>query len=144
MKEVRSVLGLASFYRRLVPNFAQLAKPLSELLRKDAPFDWSERQQATFEALKTAHCSEQVLAYPNFGSQFILTTDASKVAVAAILSQVHDGIERPISFASRQMNKTEQKYSASETEMLAVTWALATSAVTCTGSVSCYESTMRR
>jgi hypothetical protein len=119
VKELRQFLGLASFYRRLVPNFAQIAKPMSELLRKDAPFDWSDRQQAAFEALKTALCSEQVLAYPKFGSQFILTTDASKVAVAAILSQVQDGIERPISFASRQMNKAEQIYSASEAEMLA-------------------------
>jgi hypothetical protein len=122
VKEIRSFLGLASFYRRLVPKFAQTAKPLSELLRSDAPFIWSQRQQAAFEALKCLLCSEHVLAYPDFNSQFILTTDASKVAVAAILSQVQDGIERPISYASRQMNKAEQNYSASEAEMLAVTW----------------------
>ena len=78
VKEVRSFLGLASFYRRLVPNFAQIAKPLTGLLRKDARFVWAEQQQAAFEALKIALCSEQVLAYPNFDSQFILTTDASK------------------------------------------------------------------
>ena len=87
VKEVRSFLGLASFYRRLVPNIAQIAKPMTGLLRKDARFVWAEQQQAAFEALKTALCSEQVLAYPNFDSQFILTTDASKTAVAAILSQ---------------------------------------------------------
>jgi hypothetical protein len=68
-------------------------------------------------------CSEQVLAYPDFNSQFILTTDASKVAIAAILSQVQDGVERPISYASRQMNRAEQNYTASEAEMLAKTWA---------------------
>jgi len=101
VKEVRSFLGLASFYRRLVPQFAHIAKPMSELLRKDTPFVWTERQQSAFEALKSALCSEQVLAYPNFDSQFILTTDASKTAVAAILSQIKDGVERPISFASR-------------------------------------------
>lgn len=67
-------------------------------------------------------CSEQVLAYPDFNTQFILTTDASKVAVAAILSQVQDGMECPIAFASQQMNKAEQNYAASEAEMLAVTW----------------------
>ena len=96
---------------------------MSELLRKDAPFVWSERRQTAFEKLKQILCSEQVLAYPNFDSQFILTTDASKVAVAAILYQVQDGVERPISFASRQMNPTEQLYSVSEAELLAVTWA---------------------
>jgi len=63
------------------------------------------------------------LAYPNFDLPFILPTDASKVAVAAILSQEQDGIERPIAYASRQMNKVEQAYSASESEMLALVWA---------------------
>jgi len=52
-----------------------------------------------------------------------LTTDASKVAVAAILSRVQDGVERPISYASRKMNKAEQNYSATETETCAVQWA---------------------
>ena len=118
---MRSFLALASFYMRLVPNFDQIAKPMTGLLRKDTRFVWSERQQTAFEALTCALCSEQFLAYPNFDSPFILTTDASKIAVAAILSQVHDGVERPISYASRQMNSTEQNYSASEAEMLAVT-----------------------
>ena len=115
---MRSFLGLVSSYRRLVPKFAQIAKPMSELLRKDAPFLWSERQQSAFETLKESLCSEQVLAYPNFDSQFILTIDSSKIAVAAVLSQVQDGVERPISFASHQMNAAEQNYSASEAEML--------------------------
>ena len=123
VKEVRSFLGLASFYRRLVPEFARLAKPLTELLRKDVQFKWNELRQSAFVNLKTVLCSEQVLAYPNFREPFILTTDASKVAVAAILSQVQDGVERPVSYASRQMNKAEQNYSASEAEMCAVQWA---------------------
>jgi tRNA(Ser,Leu) C12 N-acetylase TAN1 len=122
-KDVRSFLGLASFYRRLVPKFAEIAKPLTELLKKDAHFKWENRQQAAFEQLKDILCSEKVLAYPDFSKQFILTTDASRVGVAAILSQVQDGIERPICFASRQMNRAEQNYSSSESEMLAVLWA---------------------
>jgi hypothetical protein len=77
-------------------------------------FLWSERQQSAFSDLKSVLCSNQVLAYPNFKDSFILTTDASKVAVAAILSQVQNGVERHVSYASRQMNKAEQNYSASE------------------------------
>ena len=96
---------------------------MTGLLRKDARFVWAEQQQPAFEALKTALCSEQVLAYPNFDSQFIPNTDASKTAVAAILSQIQDGVECPISFASRQLNSAESRYSASEFEMLAVSWA---------------------
>ena len=96
VREVRSFWGLASFYRRLVPKFAQVAKPMSDLLLKDAPFVLSERQQTAFEKLKQVLCSEQVLVYPKFDSQFILTSDASKVTVAAILSQVQDGLESPL------------------------------------------------
>jgi len=121
-EEVRLFLGLASFYRRLVPNFAQIAKPRTELLRKDVPFTWTECQQSAFEDLKTALFPAQVLAYPDFGSQFILRTEASKFAVAAILSQVEDGVERPISYASRHFNSMKHNYSASEAKMLAVTW----------------------
>ena len=123
VKEVRSFLGLASFYRRLVPQFAQIAKPLTELLRKDAQFKWNEPQQSAFVNLKTVLCSDRVLAYPDFREPFIVTTDASKVALAAVLSPVQDGVERPVSFASRQTNKAEQNYSASEAEMCAVLWA---------------------
>jgi len=116
-------LGLASFYRRLVPQYAQIAKPLTQLLRKKFQFRCSELQQSAFVNLKAALCTEQVLAYPKFKENFILTTDASEVAVAVILSQVQDGVERPISYASRQMNNVKQNYSASETEMCEVTWA---------------------
>jgi hypothetical protein len=86
-------------------------------------FSWGERHQKAFESLKGELCSDRILAYPDFDEQFILTTDASKVAVGAILSQVLDGVERPIAYASRQMNKAERNYSASEAEMLALIWA---------------------
>jgi len=96
VKDVRSYLGLVSFYRRQIPKFAEIAKPLTELKRKNVQLRREGRQQAAFEKLKETLSSDQVLAYPDFKSQFILTTDASKVAVAAILSQVQNGVERPI------------------------------------------------
>jgi hypothetical protein len=64
-----------------------------------------------------------VLAYPDFSQPFILTTDASKVAVAAVLSQFQDGVERPLAYVSRQLSKPEQAYSSSKLEMLALVWA---------------------
>ena len=64
-----------------------------------------------------------MLAFPDFKVPFILTTDASCIGLGAVLSQVQEGIERPISFASRQLNKGERVYSASELETLAVVWA---------------------
>ena len=64
-----------------------------------------------------------MLAFPDFKIPFILTTDASTVGLSAVLSQVKEGTERPISFASRQLNKAERAYSVSELETLAVPWA---------------------
>ena len=101
VKEVRAFLGLASFYRRLVPNFAEVAKSLIILTRKNQEFIWGVSQQQAFPSLKNKLCKTPVLAYPNFKLPFILTTDASNIAVAAILSRVQNGVERPISFSSR-------------------------------------------
>ena len=113
VRDVRSFLGLASFYRRLVPNFAELAKPLTSVTRKDHNFTLGPSQQKAFENLKERLCTTPVLAYPDFSQPFILTADASKVAVAAILSQVKDGMERPTAYASRQMNKAVEACAAS-------------------------------
>jgi len=75
-------------------------------------------QQEDFHALNLKLCITPVLAYPNFDLPFLLTTDLSKVAVADILSQVQDGLDSPVAFASRQLNKAEHAYVASETELL--------------------------
>jgi hypothetical protein len=118
VRDVRAFLGLASFYRRLVPNFSAIAKPLTELTRKDRQFVWGLCQQKAFEEMKDRLCTTPVLANPNFDLPFILTTDASKVSVAAIMSQVQDSEEKPLSNGSRQLNKADQAYSASEAGML--------------------------
>ena len=123
VRDVRAYLGLASFYRRLIQDFAAVAKPLTELTKKDRQFIWGQSQQTAFEIIKDKLCTAPVLAYPNFDLPFILTTDASKVAVAAVLFQMQNGVERPIAYASRQINKAEQSYSASKAEMLAIVWA---------------------
>ena len=122
-KDVRVFLRLASFYRRLVSKFAESAKPLTKLTRKGQEFNWGPSQQEAFDKLKAKLCTTPVLGYPNFDLPFILTTDASKVAIAAILSQVQNGLERPVAYASRQLNKPEQAYSALEAELLALVWA---------------------
>ena len=120
VRDVTAILGLESFYRKLVPNFAQITKPLTTLTRKDQKFEWGPSQKEVFEGLKNKLYTTPVLAYPNFELPFILTVDASKLSVAAFLSQVQDAVERPIAYASRQLNRAEQSYSASESEMLAL------------------------
>ena len=100
-----------------------MAKSLKILTRKNQEFVWGASQQQAFQSLKDKLCTTPVLAYPNFKLPFILTTDASNIAVAAILSRVQNEVERPISFCSRQLNSAERSYSAFESEMLALVWA---------------------
>jgi hypothetical protein len=83
--------------------------------------------------LKSKLSNTPALAFPDFRVPFILTTDASTVGLGAVLSQVQEGIDRPILFASRQFNKAERAYSASELETLAVVWATKYLSVICMG-----------
>ena len=96
VKDLRSFLGLASLYRRLVPMFGEIAKPLTLLTRKDQPSTWGPSQQEAFRKLKEKLCTTPVLTFPVFSSPFILTTDASKTVLDAIFSQFQKGEERPI------------------------------------------------
>jgi len=72
VKDVRAYLGLTSFYWRIVPNFASIAKPLTTLNRKNQEFIWGPSQQENFENVKSMLCSTPVLAYPNFKLPYIL------------------------------------------------------------------------
>jgi hypothetical protein len=73
VRDVRSFLGLASYYRLFMENFAALSKPLTHLTRKGTKICWSEPQQTSFDALKEALTSEEVLAHPEFDKTFILS-----------------------------------------------------------------------
>jgi len=76
-RELKGFLGLAGYYRRFVPNFSRIAKPLTELLKKDTPYVWSDKTDEAFTSLKTALTTEPLLQYPDFSKPSILTTDAS-------------------------------------------------------------------
>ncbi|CAI5640726.1 unnamed protein product [Oreochromis niloticus] len=92
--ELRSFLGLASYYRRFVKDFATVASPLHQLTNKGQRFGWTEDCAAAFEQLKTALVSAPVLAYPDPSQPFLLDTDASNVGVGAVLSQRGEAEER--------------------------------------------------
>ena len=87
VKALRSFLGLASYYRKFVPNFATMAGPLHSLTKKDAMVVWSAQCQQAFEQLKSLLTSAPVLAFPNFANTFILETDASGTGLGAVLAQ---------------------------------------------------------
>ena len=124
LTELKAFLGLANYYRRFIPGFATMANPLYTMLKKDAPFEWAQARVQAFEALKTALVSAPCLHAPNHRLPFILQTDASGVGISGVLSQNVDGEEHPVGYVSRQLNKAERNYTATEWECLAVVWSI--------------------
>jgi hypothetical protein len=118
--QVRSFIGLCIYYRRFVPRFSQLAKPLLLLTEKDAVFEWTEQCNQAFQTLKDLLTKAPVLAYPDFDKPLILDTDSSDVAIGATLSQIIDGVEHPISYFSRTLSGPEKKYCVTRKELLAI------------------------
>jgi hypothetical protein len=120
VKEVRSFLGLASYYRKFIENFAEKAGPLTDLLKKDVKFQWSEEREDGFSQLKEALISAPVLAYPDMEATFILDTDASDYGIGGVVSQVQNGEERVISYASKTLNKSQRRYCTTYKELYAI------------------------
>lgn len=124
-KEIKQFLGLTGYYRRFIKDYSKITKPMTQYLKKGENVNLNDRHyQESFQKLKAIITSDQILTYPNFEIPFILTTDASNYALGAVLSQIHNKIEKPIAFASRTLNKTETNYSTTEKEALAIIWAV--------------------
>ncbi len=118
--DIRSFLGTAGYYRRFIKDFAFIAEPLHRLTRSGIQFDWNERCQQAFVNLKASLCSAPVLRFPIPGAPYVLDTDASQLGIGAVLSQVVDGKERVLSYASRALSKPEQNYCVTRKELLSV------------------------
>ena len=119
--DIRSFLGLANYYRKFVKGFSKIALPLNRLLTKDVPFKWTNDCQRAFDELKQALTTTPVLAYPDFNKPFILSSDASNMAIGYVLSQIgDDGKEHVIAYGGRALNSAEKAYSVTEQEMLAL------------------------
>src|ERR1700722_19157318 len=115
LTSTRAALGLFSYYRKFIKDFSKIAKPITQLLRKDEPFQWGEKQQRAFEFLIEILVQAPILHYPDFDKSFILYTDASGIGLGAVLSQKReDGNECLIAYASRSLNRAEQNYSITD------------------------------
>ena len=101
VKEVRSLLGLCSYYRKFIFHFANIARPLHKLTEKNQSFVWTEECQMAFENLKQALTNTPILTYPRKEDSFILDTDASNTCMGAVLSQIQDGKEKVIAYYSK-------------------------------------------
>ncbi|CAB4408573.1 unnamed protein product [Rhizophagus irregularis] len=123
--EVRSFLGLCSYYRRFIKDFAKIAKPLHNLTKKDTEFEWKEEQQVAFDILRTKLIEKPILVYPDFDKEFMLITDGSKIGLGAVLAQMNeDNKEIVVAYASRSTVGAEKNYPPTELECLAVFWGI--------------------
>ena len=119
--EVRRFLGLASYYRKYIDKFADIAGPLHQLTQKDALFQWTQECEESFKRLKACLTKAPVLSYPSFGTEAStmgLQTDASNVGLGAVLEQE----QRVIGYASRTLTRAEVNYSVIQRECLAIVW----------------------
>jgi hypothetical protein len=124
VSEVRSFLGLASYYRKFVSGFSTIATPLTALLHKDKAFEWSHTTQTAFDTLKDKLTTTPVLLIPDPMKPFTLTTDASDFAIGAVLTQDQGKGEQPVAYESRKLSPAEQNYAMHEKELLAIIHAI--------------------
>src|ERR1700676_446252 len=122
--DIRSFLGLAGYYRRFVKDFSKLASPLTNLLHKNVPFKWTDKQESAFTELKHAVSTAPVLIVPDPNQPYVVVTDASGFAIGAALCQDHGNGQQPCAYISRKMNNHEVNYPVHEQELLAIIHAL--------------------
>ena len=124
IRGLRRFLGVASWYRRFVPSFSQIAAPLNHLLKKGVKWTWSLEQEDAFQRLKTSLTNAPVLTCPDFTQPFVLQTDASDSGLGVALIQHGACGDQVIAYASRTLTSSERKFSVTEKECLAIVWGI--------------------
>ena len=130
-KGAHSFLQMVGFYRKFIPQFAQISAPLNKFTRKGFPFLWTDLEQSAFDQLKHVLTSSTILVLPDPTKPYIVRTDASRVGIGGVLLQQQLSdltnpsstfILKPVAFASRSLKPAEKNYSAIELECLAIWW----------------------
>ena len=124
VKEVRSFIGMCSYYRRFIPNFSQIAEPIVALTRKYAHYKWSDAHQRAFDYLKDSLTAVPLLVYPDSNKPYVLYTDASDTCIGACLMQECDKDEKPIYYLSHKLSRSQCKWSVVEKECFAIHFGL--------------------
>ena len=147
--ELHTFFGVTGYYRRFVEGYARTVRPLQQLMvghvhkgkrshqkktqgsskKKKKPVDaapwiWTDQCQHAFQTIIDRLVNPPILAYPDYDKPFVLHTDASLEGLGAALYQIHEGIERPVAYASRTLSKSERNYPVHKLEFLALKWAV--------------------
>ena len=119
--EVRRFLGMTQYYRRFQKNYSNLAKPIQNLTKNDVAFEWTENCQKSFDKMIENLTSAPLLAYPDCNKPFIMSCDASDIAIGQVLSQLDDeNLEHVVEYAGRSLRKSELNYTVTDKEALAI------------------------
>ncbi|CAI7787612.1 unnamed protein product [Closterium sp. NIES-53] len=120
MKELQQFLGFTNYYNRFVPQYAKIAAPLTDLLKKDTPFKWDTPHQQAMEQLQTALTTTPVLILPDPEKDYVVEADASDQAVGAVLMQDHGNGLQPIAYLSKKLHGAELNYPIHDKKALAI------------------------
>jgi len=123
VKDVRSFLGHASFYRRFINDFSVISKPLSNLLTKDNIFEWTKHCEETFVKLKNLLTSAPIIQPPDWSLPFEIMCDASDYVMGVVVGQRKDKKPYVIYYASQTLNSAQMNYTTTKKEFLAVVFA---------------------
>jgi transposase InsO family protein len=125
VKAIQRFMGMTGYYRQLIPRYADISAPLITLTKKGEPWRWGTDEDTAFRELRAALTSDRIVAHPDPSRPYCLYTDASNMAVGAILTQTDDmGVERPIHYVSKALNGAQRRWSAIEREAFAIVHAL--------------------
>ena len=114
VRDIRSFLGHAGFYRRFIKDFSAIARPLCNLLAKDVPFAWSQAYETAFDKLKTMLVSPPIMQSPNWDLPFKIMCDASDYAIGAVLGQREDKKAFGIYYVSKTLDSAQANYTTTE------------------------------
>ena len=142
-KEIKQLLGLAGYYRKFVPHFSDISRPLAKLTVHDAIFVWSKQCELSFQMFKDALCSVPILKYPDTTKTYTIFTDVSKYGWTGILTQEHTSVvdgkvvqtNHPVSFVSGMFCDSQLNWAAMTKEAYAIYMTVKKSTFYLTGCV---------
>lgn len=123
VKEVRTIVGMVNYLARYVPNVSNIMQPIQELVKSDVLFTWNASQENAFNEIKKLLSSDSVLAYYDMKRKTCVAADSSSFGIGAVLLQDHEGMLKPIAYASKSLTQSERRWAQIDKECYALVWA---------------------